>query len=82
MAELHETRSRIIELIVTKLSIEPSRVTDEVTLDDLGADSLDMIELIMKIEDAFDIHIDDDYLQQLHSIKDLVLYVHNLRKDG
>ena len=82
MAELHETRNRIVELIVAKLSIEPSRVTDEVTLDDLGADSLDMIELIMKIEDAFDIHIDDDYLQQLHSIKDLVLYVHNLRKDG
>lgn len=79
MIDMLDTKKEVIALIVSKLSIDQGRITDQSTLQDLGADSLDIIELIMKIEDTFDIHIDDEHIEQLRTIQDLILYIHNLR---
>ena len=49
------------------------------TLQDLGADSLDMVEIIMKLEEQFGIEINDEDAEKLHNISDVVDYVQNLR---
>lgn len=68
----------IREIIAQKLSIDSSRVTEQSTLQDLGADSLDMVEIIMKIEEEYTIEINDEEAEKLHNVGDVIAYVHKL----
>lgn len=64
------------KLIVENMNADESKITmDTLLVDDLGADSLDAVELIMAIEDEFGIEIEDDAAQSVKSVGDLVKYI-------
>lgn len=64
------------EIIAEELGVEPSEVVLEASLtDDLGADSLDAVELIMALEDKFDLEISDEKAQSLNTVKSIVEYI-------
>lgn len=70
---------RIKSLIVQELGVDKDKVTLEARLaDDLGADSLDAVELIMAIEEEFDIEVNDEAAQQINQVKDIVEQVEKL----
>ncbi len=67
---------KMVELIVEKLGVEPGEVTPEASfIDDLGADSLDIVELIMDIEDEFDLEIPDEEAENISTVQQAVDYI-------
>ncbi len=67
---------RITEIIVTQLGVTAAEIVPEASfIDDLGADSLDIVELVMAMEEAFDIEIPDDDAEKLQTIGDAVAYL-------
>lgn len=71
---------RIKELIVEELNIPADQVKLESKIsEDLGADSIDAIELIMEVEEEFDIEIDDDAAMGIKTISDLVDVINKLK---
>ncbi len=67
---------RVKKLIAEELDVNEEEVTLEAKLDDdLGADSLDAVELIMAIEDEFDIEINDEEAQKFKTVKQIVDYI-------
>ncbi len=67
---------RIRDIIVEQLDVKAEDVTPDAKLvDDLGADSLDVVELIMRIEEELDIEIPDEDAEKLQTVKDAVAYV-------
>ena len=67
---------KVKEIIVDSLSCDADAVTLEASLkDDLEADSLDAVELIMAIEEEFDIEIPDDVSTQMQTVKNIVDYI-------
>jgi len=67
---------KIKEIIVDNLGVSEEEIKLESSLvDDLGADSLDAVELIMAIEDEFDISISDEVAQEMKTVKDIVEYL-------
>ena len=77
--DVKDTTEKIIDIIVEKLDIDRSAVQMNATLADLGADSLDLMEIIMKIEEEFGIEISDEVIEKLKNVQDLINYVHGLR---
>ncbi|MBM4294548.1 MAG: acyl carrier protein [Deltaproteobacteria bacterium] len=64
---------KIIDIIVDKLGVERSEVTPEaVFIDDLGADSLDLVELIMAMEEEFGFEIADEEAEKLRTVGDVI----------
>ncbi len=71
-----DVQKRVIELIAEQLDRNPSEITPEMSFaDDLGADSLDLVELIMAVEDEFGIEIPDDAAENIKFVKDAIKYV-------
>ena len=69
---------KIINTITEELLIKPEDITPETSLiDDLGADSLDLIEIVMKLEDLYDIQIEDDELEKIVTVQDVIDYIKN-----
>ncbi len=66
---------KIRDLIVEQLSVDEDAVTMETTFSDLGADSLDVVELIMAIEEEFDLQIADEDVEGISTVGDVVEYV-------
>jgi acyl carrier protein len=77
--EMSETAQKISSIIAEKIRIEVSSVKPESTLQDLGADSLDMVDIVMKVEEEFGIEINDEDAEKLHTVQDFINYVHDLR---
>ena len=72
---------KVTNIIVDKLSVEESRVVPEASfLDDLGADSLDTVELVMAFEEKFNIEIPDDAAETILTVKDAIEYINNHAK--
>ena len=72
------TFDKVKEIIVDTLSCDEDKVTLEATLsDDLGADSLDAVELNMALEEAFEISIPDEELANFKTVNDIVTYIEN-----
>jgi acyl carrier protein len=68
--------ARVRAIIVDKLSVEETEVTDQASFtNDLGADSLDTVELIMEFEKEFDISIPDDQAEKIVTVGDAIAYV-------
>ena len=64
------------DLVHDSLNVEPSRISlDASFIDDLGADSLDIVELVMAIEKHFDIEIPDEDAEQINTVQDAVEYI-------
>jgi len=73
---MSSTFDRIKAIIVRNIDIDDERVVLEASLiDDLGADSLDMVELIMTFEEEFEIEIPDEDAQEIFTVKDAVDYI-------
>jgi acyl carrier protein len=67
---------QVKDIIVEELSVDANLVTMEARLsEDLGADSIDAFELIMKIEDTFDVSVSDEQAQAIKSVGDIVRYL-------
>ncbi len=69
---------KIREIIADKLGVSEDEVTMDTTFEDLGADSLDIVELIMAIEEEYDITVADDEAEKAKSVGDVVNYINTL----
>jgi len=66
----------MIDIIVEQLSVEKDKVVPQASfVDDLGADSLDLVELIMAMEEGFDIEIPDEDAEGISTVQDAIDYV-------
>jgi acyl carrier protein len=74
--KMSEIKAKVIAIIVDKLNVEESEVTNEASFtNDLGADSLDTVELIMEFEKQFNISIPDDKAEGIQTVGDAVAYI-------
>ncbi len=65
-------------IVVEQLNVEESQVKEEAKfVDDLGADSLDVVELVMALEEKFDIEIPDEDAEKIATVKDAMSYIEN-----
>ena len=70
------TEERVKQIIVEQLGVDEAEVTPNASfVDDLGADSLDTVELVMAFEEAFDIEIPDEDAEKIRTVKDAVDYI-------
>ncbi|RDW17867.1 acyl carrier protein [Oceanobacillus chungangensis] len=75
MAEVFD---RIKTIIIDRLDVEESKVTMEASFkDDLEADSLDVVELVMELEDEFDLEIADEEAENINTVGDAVNYINS-----
>lgn len=73
---MSDTFNRVKNIIVDRLGVDESKVVLEATFkDDLGADSLDVVELIMELEDEFDLEISDEDAEKIKTVGDVVTYI-------
>jgi len=71
-----ESMDRIKKIIVDQLGVDESKITENSSfVDDLGADSLDIVELIMAFEEEFDIEIPDEDAEKMKTVGDAVKYL-------
>ncbi|MGX9726269.1 MAG: acyl carrier protein [Candidatus Electronema sp. VV] len=74
------TADKMIDIIVEQLSVDKEKVVSAASfVDDLGADSLDQVELIMAMEEAFDIEIPDEDAEKIKTVQNAIDYVENLQ---
>ncbi len=72
---------RVKDIIVEQLGVKPDQVTPEAKfIEDLGADSLDTVELVMALEEEFSIEVPDEQAEKLHSVGDVIKYVEEQQK--
>ncbi|MFB4162629.1 acyl carrier protein [Alteribacillus sp. JSM 102045] len=71
-----DTLDRVKKIVADRLGVEEAEVTKEATFkDDLGADSLDVVELVMELEDEFDLEISDEEAEKISTVADVVNYI-------
>jgi len=71
-----DTAEKVKEIIVSKLGVDAAQVTPEASFtNDLGADSLDTVELVMEFEKAFNIQIPDEDAEKIASVGDVINYL-------
>ncbi len=72
----NDLSGRIQAIVADQLGVKPAEVTKDASiLDDLGADSLDVVELVMALEETFDIEIPDDAVEEMRTIGDIQRFV-------
>ncbi len=75
-------RDKVKQIIMEQLGVEEEQVEDSASIiDDLGADSLDTVELVMAFEEAFDIEIPDGDAEKITTVKDAVDYIEAKKKE-
>ena len=73
---MSETADRVKKIVVEHLGVEESKVTEEASfIDDLGADSLDIVELVMAFEEEFGVEIPDDQAETITTVGDAVKFL-------
>ena len=73
---MSEVKQKVIDIVIEHLGVEAEKVTEDATfIDDLGADSLDTVELVMAFEEAFGVEIPDDAAEKIQSVKDAITYI-------
>jgi len=73
--------SKLVSIISTQLSINEDEIKPNLNfVDDLGADSLDLVEMIMEIEEEFKIEISDEDVEGMSKVKDLIDYISKVKK--
>jgi len=74
---------KVKQIIVEQLGVDEGEVTPTASfVDDLGADSLDTVELVMAFEEAFDIEIPDEDAEKIRTVKDAIEYIEKNSKGG
>ena len=70
------TEAKVKEIIINELGVDPDKVTSEASfVEDLGADSLDTVELVMAFEEEFGVDIPDEDAEQMRTVGDAVKYL-------
>ncbi len=73
---MSDTLERVRKIVIEHLDAEPEKVNEKASfIDDLGADSLDLVELVMAFEEEFDIEIPDDDAEHIQTVGDAVKFV-------
>jgi len=76
-----DTLTKLQNIVGLQLGIEPSKVRPEADFSkELGADSLDVVELVMAIEEAFEVDIDDEAAGNIFTVQDVLNYIENNKK--
>ncbi len=71
-----DTAAKVKEIIVNELGVDPEKVTPDASfVDDLGADSLDTVELVMAFEEEFTIDIPDEDAEQMRTVGEAISYI-------
>lgn len=71
---------KIRDLVAEKVGVEPEEITMETSFaDDLEADSITLFELVMSLEDEFNIEIDDESIEQIKTVGDIVNYLEEIK---
>ena len=81
MAEFskEDTIAKVITIVSEKIKIDKATISQEANLQDLGADSLDLVEITMKLEEEFGMEISDDDAESLTTVGQIVDYIHTKR---
>lgn len=74
-----DTQAKVVAIIAEKLSIPAANVKSEMTFKDLGADSLDVVEIIMNFEETFGIEIKDEDAEKIKTVGQAVDLIHGAR---
>jgi len=73
---MSETAEKVKKIVVEHLGVDEAKVTEDASfIDDLGADSLDTVELVMAFEEAFGVEIPDDAAEKITTVKDAIAYI-------
>ncbi|MDO9708802.1 acyl carrier protein [Paracraurococcus lichenis] len=73
---MSDTAEKVKQIVVEHLGVEEAKVTDNASfIDDLGADSLDTVELVMAFEEAFGVEIPDDAAEKIQTVKDAIEFI-------
>ena len=73
---MSEIQEKVVKIIVDKLGVKESEVTPEATFTgDLGADSLDTVELVMEFEKAFGVQVADEDAEKFQTVGDVITYI-------
>ena len=73
---MSETADRVKKIVVEHLGVEADKVTEDASfIDDLGADSLDIVELVMAFEEAFSVEIPEDAAEKISTVKDAIDFI-------
>jgi acyl carrier protein len=76
METMSDIAERVKKIVVEHLGVDAAKVTDNASfIDDLGADSLDTVELVMAFEEEFGVEIPDDAAEKIITVKDAVEYI-------
>jgi len=79
---MSDTAARVKEIIASELGVEIEKVTDDAHfVDDLGADSLDTVELVMAFEEEFGIEIPDEDAEGMQTVGDAISYLSSKQED-
>jgi acyl carrier protein len=75
---MSKTADRVKKIVVEHLGVEADKVTEDASfIDDLGADSLDIVELVMAFEEEFNVEIPDDAAEKIATVNDAIEYIDN-----
>ncbi|HEX7751015.1 MAG TPA: acyl carrier protein [Novosphingobium sp.] len=73
---MSDTADRVKKIVVEHLGVEAEKVTEDASfIDDLGADSLDIVELVMAFEEEFGVEIPDDAAEKISTVQDAIKYI-------
>jgi acyl carrier protein len=73
---MSDTADRVKKIVVEHLGVEADKVTEDASfIDDLGADSLDIVELVMAFEEEFGVEIPDDAAEKISTVTDAIKYI-------
>jgi acyl carrier protein len=73
---MSDVAERVKKIVVEHLGVEADKVTENASfIDDLGADSLDTVELVMAFEEEFGCEIPDDAAEKIHTVQDAIAYI-------
>lgn len=73
-------RDRVIDIVAEQLGVSKDQISDETSfVNDLGADSLDTVELVMELEEEFDINIPDDAAEKIQTVGQAIDYIEKLQ---
>jgi len=75
---MSDTADRVKKIVVEHLGVENDKVTEAASfIDDLGADSLDIVELVMAFEEEFNVEIPDDAAEKISTVNDAIDFINN-----
>jgi acyl carrier protein len=75
---MSDTADRVKKIVVEHLGVEADKVTEDASfIDDLGADSLDIVELVMAFEEEFGVEIPDDAAEKISTVSDAIKYIND-----